>query len=136
MTTTGDLRAILAEVRSIAVVGLSANPLRPSHDVTCFLRERGYDCVGVNPGLAGRLVAGVPVVGRLADLPHSVDMIDIFRASEHVDGIVEEALRLPSRPGVIWMQLGITDAVAADRAEAAGLTVVMDACPKIVLARG
>lgn len=135
MTTAGDLDAVLADVRSIAIVGLSDNPLRPSHDVTCFLRDRGYACVGVNPGLAGRMVAGVPVVGRLADLPHPVDMIDIFRASEHVGGIVDEALRVPVRSRVIWLQLGVRDAVAEERAAAAGLTVVVDACPKAVLAR-
>ena len=126
-------RELLATVRSIAVVGLSANPMRASHEVAVFLVRRGYDCVGVNPGLAGQTAAGVPVVASLADLPRSVDMVDIFRASAFVGGVVDEALALPEPPRAIWMQLGVIDHAAKARAEAAGLTVVMNACPKIVL---
>ena len=127
-------RELLAAVRTIAVVGLSANPHRASSEVAAFLVRRGYVCTGVNPGLAGQTVAGIPVVASLSDLPHPVDMIDIFRASEFVGGVVAEALALPCPPQVIWMQLGVVDHAAKERAEAAGIAVVMNACPKIVLA--
>ena len=130
MTTPHE---ILASVRSIAVVGFSANPERASHYVAAFLVERGYTCVGVNPGLAGQTIAGIPVVGSLADLPEPVDMVDIFRASEHAGAVVDEALALKPLPSVIWMQLGVIDEAAKARAEAAGLAVVMDNCPKMVL---
>ncbi len=128
-----DPRVLLASVRTIAIVGLSADPHRPSHDVATFLMRRGYDCIGVNPGLAGRRVAGIAVVARLSDLPHAVDMVDLFRASAHVGGIVDEALALPVPPRVVWMQLGVIDEAAKARAEAVGLAVVMDRCPKIEL---
>ena len=128
-----DLRGLLGTVRSIAVVGLSADPRRSSHDVAAFLVRRGYDCVGVNPGLAGRQVAGMAVVASLAELPHPVDMVDIFRASAHVGAVVDEALAMAVPPRVVWMQLGVIDDAAKARAEAAGLIVVMDRCPKIEL---
>ena len=128
-----DLRALLASVRTIAVVGVSANPARPSNEVLAFLVARGYDCVGVNPGIAGQRVHGAPVVGSLAEIGRPIDMVDIFRASEKAGQTVDEALALPQRPRVIWMQLGVTDPAAKARAEAAGLTVVMDRCPKIEL---
>lgn len=127
------LGGLLASVRSIAVVGLSADPRRASHDVAIFLVRRGYACIGVNPGLAGREVAGMAVVASLTELPHPVDMVDIFRASDHVGTVVDEALALAVPPSVVWMQLGVIDAAAKARAEAAGLTVVMDRCPKIEL---
>lgn len=131
-----DLVALLASVRSIAILGLSADPARPSNDVAAFLVGRGYDCVGVNPGLAGRSILGIPVAARLADLPRPVDMLDIFRASDHAGAAVDEALALPRPPRVIWMQLGVIDDAARTRAEAAGLVVVMDRCPKIEISRG
>ena len=130
-----DALALLASVRSIAIIGLSADRRRPSHEVAAFLLRRGYACVGVNPGLVGREVAGMTVVASLADLPQPIDMIDIFRASEHVGAIVDEALALPAPPRAIWMQLGVIDHAAKARAEAAGLSVVMDRCPKIELMR-
>ena len=129
-----DLRALLASVRRVAIIGLSADARRPSYEVAAFLVGRGYAYIGVNPGLAGRDIAGMPVVAGLADLPQPVDMIDIFRASEHVGAIVDEALALPVPPRVIWMQLGVIDYAAKARAEAAGLSVVMDRCPKIEMA--
>ena len=133
MSEVANLRALLAEVRTIAIIGLSANVARASNEVAGFLVSRGYTCIGVNPGLAGQSVRGIPVVARLADVPVPIDMVDIFRASEAVSGIVDEALALEPRPSVIWMQLGVIDPAAKARAEAAGLTVVMDHCPKIVL---
>ena len=134
MSETATLRTLLAEVRTIAIVGLSANVARASNEVAGFLVARGYTCIGVNPGLAGQTVRGIPVVARLADVPLPIDMVDIFRASDAVSGIVEEALALDPRPRIIWMQLGVIDPVAKARAEAAGLIVVMDHCPKIALA--
>ena len=128
-----DLPALLRTIRTIAVVGLSPNPARPSNEVFAFLLARGYDCVGVNPGIAGRRVHGAPVFASLADIDRTIDMVDIFRASDAVAGIVEEALALSPKPRVIWMQLGVKDVSAASRAEAAGLTTVMDRCPKIEL---
>ena len=136
MTIARSPRELLATVRTIAVVGLSADPRRASHEVALFLVRRGYDCVGVNPGLAGQIVASIPVVATLAELPQPVDMIDIFRASAFVGGVVDEALALPRPPRVVWMQLGVIDHAAKARAEAAGLPLVMDACSKIVLSGG
>ncbi len=96
-----------------------------------FLLRRGFACIGVNPGLAGRSIAGMRVVARFADMPQPVDMVDIFRASEHAGAIVDEALAPPVPPRIIWTQLGVVDLAAKTRAEAAGLVVVMDRCPKI-----
>ena len=122
------IRAILAKTRRIAVVGASDKPWRPSHGVFRFLLERGYDAVPVNPTLAGRSIHGRPVVARLADAA-PLDMVDVFRATQHVGALVDEAIRLGAK--VIWMQLGVVDAAAAERARAAGITVVMDRCPVI-----
>ena len=131
-----DLLAILGAVRGIAVVGLSANSARPSNGVFAFLVARGFACVGVNPGLAGRMIHGAPVFASLADIDRPIDMVDIFRASEALDGIVDEALAMIPRPRVIWAQLGVFDAAAGAKAARAGLLVVMDRCPKIELSRG
>ena len=130
-----DLRALLAGVGTIAVVGLSANPARPSNEVFAFLLSRGYDCVGVNPGLAGRRVHGAPVYASLEAIGRPIDMVDIFRAPEAAEQVVDEALALVPRPKLIWMQRGVINQAAKDRAEAAGLVVVMDRCPKIELSR-
>jgi predicted CoA-binding protein len=126
---------ILWDTKTIAVVGLSANPDRASNYVMKFLLERGYDCVGVNPGLAGQVIHGVPVFASLAAVDRSIDMVDIFRALGAVAGVVDEALALVPRPRVIWMQIGVIDEVAAAKARAEGLTVVMNRCPKIELSR-
>ena len=135
MPDTLKLRELLATVRTIAVVGLSAEPSRASNDVLGFLVERGFDCVGVNPGHAGRRIRGVPVFASLAEIDRAIDMVDVFRASDAVAGVVEEALALRPRPKIVWMQLGVIDAAAAARAEAEGVIVVMDRCPKIELSR-
>ena len=135
MTTRSphDLPALLAGVSTIAVVGVSADPARASNDVLAFLAARGYACVGVNPGLVGRSVHGAPVFATLADVDRAIDMVDVFRASDALPALVEEVLALAPRPRVLWTQLGVVDAAAGARAEAAGMTVVMDRCPKIVL---
>jgi predicted CoA-binding protein len=125
------IRAILIEVQTIAVVGLSAQPARPSHYVFDYLRQRGYKMVGVNPGLAGTQILGAPVYARLADIPFAIDMVDIFRNSEAAGAVVDEALALVPLPKVIWMQLDVRNDAAAQKAEARNLKVVMNRCPKI-----
>ncbi|MCY1708954.1 CoA-binding protein [Pannonibacter sp. SL95] len=129
------IRRVLSEARAIAIIGASANEVRPSFFVTKYLIAKGFEVWPVNPGLAGKELLGRPVHGRLSDIPAAIDMVDIFRASDAVPGIVEEALGLPSRPKVIWMQLGVEHAEAAAQAEAAGLTVIMNRCPKIEYGR-
>ena len=130
-TMDDAIRTILTEVKVIAVVGLSAEPRRPSHYVFDFLQRRGYTMVGVNPGLAGKEILGAPVYARLADIPFPVDMIDIFRNSAAAGTVVDEALALAPPPKVIWMQLDVCNEEAAQKAEARDLKVVMNRCPKI-----
>lgn len=129
------IRRVLSETRSIAIIGASANEVRPSFFVTKYLIAKGFEVWPVNPGLAGKELLGRPVHGRLADIPVPVDMVDIFRASDAVPGIVDEALGLKVLPKVIWMQLGVEHADAAAKAETAGLTVIMNRCPKIEYGR-
>lgn len=129
------LRRILRETRTVAMVGASANPARPSHGVLHYLAAKGYRMLPVNPGHVDKEIAGEPVFARLSDIPDPVDLVDIFRRPDAVSGIVDEALRLRPLPKVIWMQLGIRDDAAAARAEAAGLMVVMNRCLKIEYAR-
>ena len=123
--------AVLRTAKRIALVGASPKPERPSNGVMAFLMSKGYEVIPVNPGLAGKTIHGQTVYGRLADIPQGVDMVDIFRASEFVGSVVEEALALNPLPRVIWMQLEIRDDAAAKRAEAKGVTVIMDRCPAI-----
>ncbi len=130
-----EIRCILREARSIALVGASANPARPSWIVLKYLIDRGYDVTPVNPGLAGQELLGRRVVASLAELPGPVDMVEIFRNSAAAGPLVDEALALTPPPRVIWMQLGVRDDAAAARAEARGLTVVMNRCPKIEYGR-
>jgi uncharacterized protein len=129
------IRAILNGVKTIAVVGASPLNVRPSYFVFKYLAERGYDMIPVNPGQVGNSLLGKPFVASLRDIDRPVDMVDIFRASAHVMPIVEEALALTPRPKVIWMQIGVRNDEAAARAEAAGLQVVMNRCPKIEYGR-
>lgn len=129
------LRGILSSVKRIALVGASDNPVRPSYFVLKYLLEKGYDVVPVNPGKAGREILGQTVYGSLADIPDSVDMVDIFRNSEAAGPITDEALALDPRPKVIWMQLSVRNDAAAARAEAAGVDVVMNRCPKMEYAK-
>ena len=125
------IRAILTETRTIAVVGASPNPARPSNEVLGFLVERGYETWPVNPGHAGALIRGRPVSARLADVAARIDMVDVFRNSTNAAGAVDEALKLDPLPRVIWMQLAVINEEAAARARAKGVTVVMNRCPKI-----
>jgi predicted CoA-binding protein len=131
----GYIRGILNIVKTIAVVGVSANTSRPSYFVFKYLLERGYHMVPVNPGLAGQSLLGRMAYASLVDVPEPVDMVDLFRASQHVLPVVVQALEMRPRPRVIWMQLGIRDDAAAELAEANGLKVVMNRCPKIEYGR-
>ncbi len=124
---------IFKTVRTIAVVGFSNNPSRPSHYVAAFLQNRGYRIVPVNPGLEGQEILGERVYKDLASIPFPVDMVDIFRNSTDAGPVTDEAIAIGAK--VVWMQLDVINEEAARRAEAAGLTVVMDRCPKIELGR-
>lgn len=125
------LKTILREVKTIALLGASPNPDRPSYRVMGFLLSAGYVVYPVNPGQAGKEILGQTVFAQLADIPGPIDMVDVFRAADFLDGIVDEILALPSIPKVLWGQLSVRDDKAAARAEAAGIRVVMDRCPAI-----
>ncbi|MEJ2374000.1 MAG: CoA-binding protein [Pseudolabrys sp.] len=129
------IRGILNTVKTIAMVGISPKENRPSYFAFKYLLERGYRMIPVNPGQAGKEILGQKVYAKLSDIPEPVDMVDIFRASQHVKRVVEEALTLTPKPRVIWMQLTIRNDEAAELAEEAGLKVVMDRCPKIEYGR-
>ncbi|MCB1498878.1 MAG: CoA-binding protein [Bauldia sp.] len=129
------LRKVLGSTKSIAIVGASANRARPVFIVTKYLISKGFRVFPVNPGHAGGEILGQPAYARLADIPEPIDMVDIFRRPDAVPGIVDEALSLDPRPKVIWMQLTIRNDEAAAKAEAAGLTVIMDRCTKIEYGR-
>src|SRR5262245_2377356 len=126
---------ILKTVKSIPMVGISPKDNRPSYFAFKYLLERGYRMIPVNPGHAGKEILGQKVYAKLSDIPDPIDMVDIFRASQFVKPVVEEALTLKPKPAVIWMQLGIRNDEAAALAEAAGLKVVMNRCPKIEYGR-
>jgi len=129
------IAGILNSVRTIAMVGASPNPERPSHGVLRYLLGKGYHVIPVNPGQAGKKILGQTVYARLADIPEPIDMVDVFRASNAVPAVVDEVLALDPLPKVVWMQLGVRSDEAAKRAENAGIRVVMNRCPKIELAR-
>jgi hypothetical protein len=117
------------------MVGVSANTSRPSYFAFKYLLERGYRVIPVNPGLAGQDLLGQRVYASLAEITEPVDMVDVFRAAQYVPDIIEQTLQMQPRPGVLWMQLGIRNDEAALRAEANGIKVVMDRCPKIEYGR-
>src|SRR5213595_2862362 len=129
------IREILNGVKSIAMVGASPVNVRPSYFAFKYLAQRGYDMIPVNPGHVGKSLLGKPFVASLLDIGRSVDMVEIFRNSSHIMPVVDEALRMTPLPKVIWMQLGARDDSAAARAEATGLKVVMNRCPKIEYGR-
>ena len=129
------IRSILSGVKVIAMVGASPSEIRPSYFAFKYLVQRGYDMIPVNPGHVGKSLLGRPFVASLSDIGRPIDMIDIFRSSIHIMPVVDEALKLSPLPKVIWMQLGARDDAAAAKAEAAGLKVVMNRCPKIEYGR-
>lgn len=122
------IRQILCDTRTIALVGASEKPHRPSHEVMAYLKGRGYRVIPVNPKLAGQRLLGETVYGSLSSIPEKVDMADLFLASERTGPIMEEAVRLGIP--VIWLQVGVINETAAEQAEAAGAQVVMDRCPR------
>ena len=128
-----DIGALLTGTRRIAMIGASAKPDRLSHGVMHFLLDHGWQVIPVNPGLAGQTILGQPVVASLSDIHPPVDLVDIFRSSDAAGEAVDEAIAHGAR--AVWLQLGVINADAAARAEAAGLQVVMDHCPKIEIRR-
>jgi predicted CoA-binding protein len=129
------IRSILRSVKTIALVGASNNPARPSWIVVKYLSERGYKVIPVNPALAGTELLGQKVYASLAEIPEPIDMVEIFRNSAAAGPITDEALALDPLPKVIWMQLSVRNDEAAARAEARGVTVIMNRCPKIEYGR-
>ena len=128
-----DLRDILSNVRTIAVVGASPRPYRPSHGVMRYLQRQGYRTIPVNPFAAGETILGERCYASLSDIPEPVDMVDIFRRSALAGAAVDDAIAIGAR--VVWMQLGVIDEAAAARAVARGIKVVMDRCPAIEIPR-
>ena len=129
------IKSILREVKTIAMVGASGNDIRPSYFAMMYLLNKGYKIIPVNPGMVGKEILGQKVYASLKDVPAPVDMVDIFRASQYALPVVQEALALNPRPQVVWMQLGIRNDEAAALAEANGMKVVMNRCPKIEYGR-
>lgn len=133
-TYTDDyIRSVLGSVRTVALVGASANWTRPSYFVMKYLLDKGYRVTPVNPGAAGETILDVPCIASLDELPEPPDMVDIFRNAEAAGTVTDDAIRIGA--SVVWMQLGVRNDEAAARAENAGLKVVMNRCPKIEYAR-
>jgi predicted CoA-binding protein len=131
------IKSILRSVKTIVMVGSSASEMRPSYFAMKYLLGKGFKIIPVNPTLPGQEILGQKVYAAIADVPPPVDMVDIFRNSEAAGAVVDEAIANKDRLGlkVVWMQLGVVNEDAAKRAEAAGLTVIMDRCPKIEYGR-
>lgn len=127
------IKRVLGSVKTIAVVGVSASEAKPSHFVMKYMQGKGYRCIPVNPGLAGQTLLGEKVYPDLKSIPVPVDMVDIFRNSEAAGAVTDDAIAIGAK--VVWMQLGVINEAAAKRAEAAGLTVIMDRCPKMEYSR-
>ena len=129
------IREILDETKTVAIVGASANTVRPSYFVLTYMQSKGYEVCPVNPGQAGKTIAGAPCYASLKEIPQAIHMVDIFRNSQAAYCVVEEALELDPLPKVIWMQLEVRNDEAAKLAESKGVKVVMNRCPKIEYAR-
>ena len=131
------LRRILTNTKTIAMVGASPDWVRPSNFAMKYLQGKGFRVIPVNPGHAGKDILGETTYASLGDIPDKFDMVDVFRASDAAGAIADEAIELAADKGVkvLWMQLGVRDDAAAERAEAAGLTAVMNRCPKIEYGR-
>lgn len=133
LTRDEDIAELLANARTIAMIGASDSPDRPSYRVMQFLQDRGYRVIPVNPKITGEHVHGEYVWRELSQIGEPIDIVDIFRRSDFAGDNVDEAIAAGAK--AVWMQLGVIDVAAAKRAEAAGLKVVMDRCPKIEIVR-
>lgn len=133
LTADADIARLLEQTRTIALVGASDRPDRAAHEVMGMLLAHGYHVIPVNPALAGQVIHGQTVVATLADVAEPIDMVDVFRRSEFVAGVVDDAIAVGAK--AVWTQLDVIDHTAAARAEAAGLEMVMDRCPKIEIRR-
>lgn len=133
LTTDAEIADLLSSIRTIALVGASDRPDRPSYDVMKFLQDHGYRVLPVNPSITGEHIHGEFVWRELSEIGDQIDMVDIFRRSADAGDAVDQAIAAGAK--AVWMQLGVVNDVAAMRAEAAGLKVVMDHCPKIEIAR-
>ncbi|WP_296994986.1 CoA-binding protein [Thalassospira sp. UBA1131] len=131
--TDPEIKTLLETTKTIALVGASPKPERPSNRVMKFLLDQGYKVIPVNPGQAGGTIHGQTVVAQLSDIADPVDMVDIFRNSEDAAGVVDEAIAIGAKS--VWMQLGVINPEACAKAEANGMTAVMDRCPAIELPR-
>src|ERR1700694_782742 len=128
-----QIRSILERVKTIAMVGASTNWNRPSYFVMKYLQGKGYRVIPVNPGTAGKQQLGETIYASLRDIPEKIDMVDVFRASDQVGPVVDDAIAIGAK--VVWMQLGVRNDAAAEKADAAGLEVIMNRCPKIEFGR-
>lgn len=129
------ISGILDGVKTIAMAGASANDVRPSYFVMKYLLNKGFSVIPVNPGQAGGQILGQDVYAKLSDIPVAIDMVDVFRNSNAIPGIVDEVLALDPLPKIVWMQLGVRHDEAAARLEEKGVQVVMNRCPKIEYGR-
>ncbi|CNH62419.1 succinyl-CoA synthetase subunit alpha [Yersinia aldovae] len=128
-----DIADILQQVKTIALVGASDNPSRPSYAVMAYLLQQGYQVTPVSPKLAGKSLLGQQGYAELTDIPHPIDMVDVFRNADAAYGVAQDAIAIGAN--VLWLQIGVINELAATLAAEAGLKVVMDRCPKIELPR-